>query len=114
MNMFTNCEGCTIYKEKTVDFSPVWERYVIPNIYWECTRGEAVSGKGTEHSNEVFVSIPAASISDYIPACGDTIVRGITDKDYREIDVSNRYKINSVSDCHYGSPAVQHIEVTAG
>lgn len=103
-----------MYREKAVDFSPVWERYVIPNVYWECTRGEAASGKGTEHSNEVFVSIPAASVSEYIPKCGDIIVKGITDKDCREIDVNDRYKINSVSDCRYGSPAVWHIEVTAG
>lgn len=111
--MFTNCEGCTIYKEKAENFSPIWERYVIPDIYWECTQRKVASGKGTQRSNEVFVSIPATSISDYVPESGDTIVKGIIDLDYRDVSVNERYTINSVSDCRYGSPAVQHIEVTA-
>lgn len=111
--MLTNCEGITIYREETNDFTPTWKRHIIKNVYWEDTQGAAESGKGMQRNNDVFISIPAASISDYIPHAGDAIVKGIADIDYRDVPAEKRYTINSVSDFRYGSPAVQHIEVTA-
>ena len=110
--MFTNCEGCTIYhKTAGADRLPVWERHVIGNIYWEETSGQTASGKSMDKSSSIYICIPAASVTDYIPQRDDTIVKGITDVPYSAL--SEKHLIMAASDLRYGSAAVQHIEVDA-
>lgn len=111
--MFTNKVGCTVY-EKTVGENRM-ESYVphfIPAIYWEDTRGQTQSGAGTmKQQDEVLCIIPASSLSDYIPKRNDRIVCGRCNDAEPPEDICRT--VMQVKDFRYGSPEVQHIEVTA-
>ena len=61
-------------------------------------------------SHSIYLAIPAASLSDYLPKHGDLIAKGIRNA---PPDSADSYTVMTVTDCRYGSAAVQHIEVTA-
>ena len=115
--MFTNCEAITIYhQEDIVNHKPIFSRHIIQNVYWEESIGSIQSGKEMQQSDNIYVCIPAKSMTDYVPVREDILCRGIVPADLpiHEIQKSrNKHTIIAVADCRYGSPDVQHIEVSA-
>lgn len=115
--MFTNCEAITIY-EKCVgaDGFPAYVVHHIRNVCWEQCIGQRAnknankSNMAQEHS--IYLAIPATSLTDYTPKYNDLLVKGLQPVS-QPPDKSKSYTILTVTDCLYGSPAVQHIEVTA-
>ena len=115
--MFTNCEAITIY-EKCVgaDGFPAYMAHPIQNVYWEQRVGQHAnknankSNMAQEHA--VYLAIPAASLTDYMPKYDDLLVKGLQPV-AQPPDTEKSYTITAVTDCLYGSQAVQHIEVTA-
>lgn len=115
--MVTNCEGCTIY-EKCVgaDGFPAYMVHHIPNVYWEQCIGQSANKNANksnmEQEHSIYLAIPATSLTDYTPKYNDLLVKGLQPVS-QPPDKSKSYTILTVTDCLYGSPAVQHIEVTA-
>ena len=109
--MFTNKIGCTVYEHKVgADRMEAYVRHFIPTIYWEDTKGQTQSGTSMKQLDSVLCIIPASSLSDYIPKRNDRIVCGrCNDAEPPE----NCRTVMEVKDFRYGSPEVQHIEVTA-
>lgn len=106
--MFTNIAGCTIYEKTEVNRAPAYVRHVTGPVYWEPSIGET-DGKDRAEQNSIFVSIPSESVT-YLPKTDDRIVGEII------IDVTppaTAYTVTNVKDLRYGSPKVQHIELTA-
>ncbi len=115
--MFTNCDAITIYhQEEIVNHMPNFSRHIIQNVYWEESIGSHQSGKETQQSDNIYICIPAKSVMDYVPARDDILCRGIVPADLPMHDIQNlpnKHTITAVADCRYGSPAIQHIEVSA-
>ncbi|PWJ14609.1 hypothetical protein [Ruminococcus flavefaciens] len=108
--MMTNREGCTIY-EKIVDpqtRSAAYVRHRVGALFVEDERGIG-TGADRASSDEVFLSIPAAS-SSYLPKKDDRVALYITDAAEPPKDALT---ITYIGDFRHGSAAVQHIEVTA-
>lgn len=115
--MFTNCEGITIYEKTTgADSYPVYAVHHIKNVYWEEKRGQQLSkqqNKSTPTQKyDVYIAIPADSITDYMPKYDDLVVKGLKPITQSPKDKTS-YTIMSVVDCRYGSKSVQHIEMVA-
>ena len=108
--MFTNKVGCTVYEKTVKDRMEAYIRHFIPTIYWEDTTAQVQTGTSMKQQDMVFCSIPASSISDYIPKKDDLMVCGQCES---ETPPGNARVIMTVSDFRHGSPAVQHLEVTA-
>lgn len=110
--MYTNKIGCTVY-ERTVgaDRMEAYVRHFIPAIYWEQSVGQAKSGNGMTKQDSVLCIIPASSLTDYIPKHSDLIVCGKCEGDAPP--EHGVYTVMQVEDFRYGSPEVQHLEVTA-
>lgn len=109
--MYTNKIGCTVY-ERTVgaDRMEAYTRHFIPTVYWEDKRGQSVTDKSMTQSDYVLCVIPAGSLG-YVPKPDDLIVCGrCTDTEPPETGTRT---VLEVKDFRYGSPDVQHIEVTA-
>lgn len=115
--MFTNCEAITIYhQEDIVNHKPFFSCHIIQNVYWEESIGSSQSGKEMQQSDNIYVCIPAKSVTDYVPVREDILCRGIVPQgmELQEIQkLPNKHTITAVADCRYGSPEVQHIEVRA-
>lgn len=109
--MYTNKVGCTVY-ERTIgtDRMETYVRHFIPSIYWEDTKGQTQSGTSRKQQDSVLCMIPASSLSGYLPKRDDRILCGRC-SDAEPPDECRT--IMSVKDFRYGSPEVQHIEVTA-
>ncbi len=105
--MFTNMTGCTIYEKTVLNRSPTYVRHVTGHIYWQPSEGQA-GGKDREAQDEAYVCIPAAS-TDYLPKPDDKIYKGIVND---EQPPQSSHTIMKVKDLRYGSPKVQHIELT--
>ena len=90
----------------------------ITVLFFVDTSSRTCTGKNPLAANrtEKRCSIPASSVTDYVPARDDLLFRGIIseEKELHEIQtLPNKHTITAVADCRYGSAAVQHIEVTA-
>lgn len=113
--MFTNQPGCTVYA-RTVGANRMetYTRHYIKDVYWEQaaaqTQEKAQAAGGHKQSYQVFCNIPAASLSDYIPQYGDLICCGFCTLQQPPNDC---FLVQTVEQFLYGSPDVQHIEVTA-
>lgn len=112
--MFTNIAGCTIYEKTIVNRAPAYIRHVTGPAYWEPSIGLTVSkgetdGKDRMEQNNIFVSVPSASVT-YLPKTDDRIVGDIIDD---ETPPATAHTVMNVKDLRYGSPKVQHIELTA-
>ena len=107
--MFTNREGCTLYEKTIHNRAPTYVRRVLGAVYWEETQKQN-DGKDRSPKNAVFISIPVSSLGSCVPKKDDRIVDEIIDDEKPPDDAVT---IMSVSDYCYGSPAAQHIEVTA-
>ena len=112
--MYTNTPVITVF-EKTVgsDHLPVYLPHTYAPAYWEQQTGQRMNKNANASSMAqnyaIYAAIPAKAITGYMPKYEDLICRG-----YAEIpDESACYTVMTVTDCLYGSPAVQHIEVTA-
>lgn len=106
--MFTNKSGCTVYERTVRNRSPAFVRHETGAVYWEEKRSQE-NGADRTPQNEVFVCISKMS-AEYVPKIGDKIVcRIISD----ESPPDNSFTVMSARDFCYGSPAVQHWEVTA-
>lgn len=108
--MFTNKIGCTVYEKTVQDHEEAYIRHFIPIVYWENTRAQTQSGTTMVQADAVFCSIPATSLSDYMPRKDDVIVCGRCED---EEPPEEGLTIMSVDDFLYGSADVQHLEVTA-
>lgn len=106
--MFTNRPGCTIYERTIQDRAPVFVRRECGPVYWEDTYSQQ-DGSDRAPQNSAFIVIPATS-TDYCPKQGDKIVGEIIAD---ENPPANAITVMTVKDFRYGSPKVQHIEVTA-
>lgn len=106
--MFTNIEGCTIYEKTVVNRAPAYIRHVTGPAYWEPSIGET-DGKDRAEQNSIFVSLPSASVT-YLPKTDDRIVGEIIGD---ETPPPTAHTVMNVKDLRYGSPRVQHIEITA-
>ena len=88
----------------------------IRNVYWEQCIGQSANQNANksnmEQQHSIYLAIPAASLTGYMPKYDDKLVRGIQSV-LQPPDAEKSYTITAVTDCLYGSPAVQHIEVTA-
>ena len=80
-------------------------------MYWEESIGSRQNGKEVQQSDSIYVCIPASSVTDYVPARDELLLRGIISEEIQTLP--NKHTITAVADCRYGSAAVQHIEVTA-
>ncbi|MBQ9898111.1 MAG: hypothetical protein IJM44_01490 [Ruminococcus sp.] len=107
---------CTIYEKDT------YTRHVIHDVYWNDSRGAAVTKNGVQVQDSVLVYI---YYSDYVPKNGDMVVRGAVNF---EFDAAMQQTasasmaafrasypqfavVRNVNDCRYGG--LPHIEVTA-
>ncbi len=106
--MYTNRPGCTIYEKTVQNRAPTYIRHEVGEIYWE-ENTEQADGSDRSPKNVAFVSIPAASTS-YSPKTGDRIVGTVIDD---EQPPSKAMSVMKSSDLRYGSPLVQHWEITA-
>jgi len=112
--MFTNRPGCTIYEKTTINRAPAFIRHITGPIYWEPSIGITVSkgetdGKDRAEQNSIFVSVPSASVT-YLPKTDDRIVGEIINDESPPVTA---HTVMNVKDLRYGSPKVQHIEITA-
>lgn len=106
--MFTNREGCTIYEKTVQNRAPTYIRHVTGAVYVE-TKLSQENGSDRKPDNEIFISIPAKSVT-YVPKTNDRIVCGIIDD---EQPPPTAMTVISVQDLRFGSAFVQHIEVKA-
>lgn len=106
--MFTNKNGCTIYEKTVQNRAPTYIRHVTGAVYVETTSAQE-NGSDRTPDNEIFISIPADSVT-YVPKTDDRIVCGIVDD---EQPPQTATTIMSVQDFRYGSPFIQHIEAKA-
>lgn len=107
--MFTNKDGCTIYEKTIRNRAPTYVRHAIGAVYWEETTAQQQSNTAKSENCSVLCCIPTASLT-YIPKSDDRIVCGICEA---EQPPKTAHTVMGVKDLRYGSPAVQHIEVTA-
>lgn len=108
--MFTNRDACTIYEKTVQNRAPVWIRHTTGAIYWEETDAQAQSGTDRSPADAVRCLIPAGSLRGYVPKPDDRIVSGSCEEEQPPKDAPT---VTAVRDFRYGSPAVQHVEVTA-
>lgn len=106
--MYTNREGCTIYEKTVQNRAPTYIRHITGAVYVETTSAQE-SGSDRKQDNAVFISIPADSVA-YVPKKDDRIVCSVIDD---EQPPPTAMTIMSVRDLRFGSPFIQHIEVTA-
>lgn len=106
--MFTNKNGCTIYEKTVQNRAPTYIRHATGAVYVETTSAQE-NGSDRKPDNEIFISIPADSVT-YVPKTDDRIVCGIIDD---EQPPQTAMTIMSVQDFRFGSPFIQHIEVKA-
>lgn len=111
--MFTNA-SCTLFRmgvDKKARL-PTWDAINISAVYWEEGIGQShTSNQNGSHEmkqkNSVFIIIPKEYVPDTLPKKGDLIAYGIN------ADQKDAHTIMSVENFLFGSPAVQHIEITA-
>ena len=109
--MFTNQSGCTVYARTVgTDRMETYTRYYIADVYWEQAAAHAKETNGHKQSYQVFCSIPAGSLSDYVPQYGDLICCGFC---ALQQPPNGCFLVQAVEQFLYGYPDVQHIEVTA-
>lgn len=108
--MFTNTNGCTFYEKTVRNRTPAYVRHTTGAVYWEDTTAQTVSGTTRTSENAVLCIIPVKSIQGYVPKPDDRMVSGICAD---EQPPQTALTVMSVKDFRYGSPAVQHLEVSA-
>ena len=106
--MFTNRPGCTIYEKTVQNRAPTFVRHETGAVYWEDTNAHK-NGSDRSPENNAFVSVPASSIN-YSPKAGDKIVGSIIADEQPPVTAMT---IMSAEDFCYGSPDIQHWELTA-
>ena len=107
---------CTFYEKDT------FTRHTISGVYWNDSRGTAISKNGIQISDSVLIYLYSG---EYIPKSGDIAVKGTVDFEFdtsSQKAVSESMKqlrevypgyavVKSVNDVRYGG--LPHIEVTA-
>lgn len=107
--MFTNKPACTIWEKTVENRAPVYIRHVMGPVYWEDTNGETVNGI-TRNPDDRILCIAHTSSVTYMPKPDDKIMDGeINDLTPPRTALT----VTAVKDFRYGTPDVQHIEVTA-
>lgn len=106
--MFTNRPGCTVWEKTKSGREPAYVRHVLGPCYWQPSHGET-GGADRAPQNDDFVSLPAASVT-YLPKKDDRIADSITEAATPPADALT---VKNVKDLRYGSPRVQHVEITA-
>lgn len=106
--MFANLAGCTIYEKIRRDRQPAYVRHTTGAVYWEPSHGQTEGADRVPQTSD-FISIPATS-TDYLPKKDDRIVSSIIEDEAPPPDAMT---VMQVKDLRYGSPKVQHIELTA-
>lgn len=109
--MITNRSACTVWEKTSVNHTPVYVRHELGRVWWEDVRGQTNTGADPRQgSDSAFISIPAASLTGYIPKKDDRILPGSVDS---SAPPPSALTVMSVRDCLHGSQAVQHVEVKA-
>ena len=107
---------CTLFEKDT------YARHTLPGVYWNDSRGRAVTARGVQVSDSVIMYVYDDT---YIPEDGDIIIKGTVDFSFdteTPQTISESMKlfraaypqfavIKQVNDCRYGG--LPHIEVTA-
>lgn len=106
--MYTNREGCTIYEKTVQNRAPTYVRHVTGVVYAETTSAQE-KGSDRKPDNGLFISIPAKSVT-YVPKTDDRLVCSIIEDEQPPVTAMT---VMSVRDLRFGSPFIQHIEVTA-
>lgn len=107
--MFTNTDGCTIWEKTVKNRAPVYIRHETGAAYWEGTNGQT-GGKDRTPADKALVVIHAGNLGGYLPKKDDRILCGIHPE---EQPPPVALTVMGVKDFRYGSPRVQHVEVTA-
>lgn len=107
--MFTNTTVCTVWEKTVQNRSPTYVRHETGAVYWEDTHGQT-TGKSRSPEDKAFISVHASELGSYLPKPDDRIIRGYSGS---ESPVPSALTITAVMDLRYGSPAVQHVEITA-
>lgn len=107
--MYTNTTVCTVWEETERNRSPTYVKHETGAVYWEDTHGQT-SGKNRSPDDKALILIHASELGGYLPKPDDRIIRGRSDS---ASPVPTALTVTSVLDLRYGSPAVQHIEITA-
>lgn len=106
--MFTNA-SCTVWEKTVQNRSPTYVKHEYAAVYWEDISGQSV-GKSRDPEDKALVMIHASMLGGYVPKKDDRIMCGHSDS---ESYVPDALTVTSVFDRLYGSPTVQHIEITA-
>lgn len=93
------------------DRCEAYQKHEILKVYWEDKQGQFTVDKSMKQSDYVLCIIPKNALTDYVPKINDLLVCGICDSE--EPPETGARTIMSVKDFRYGSPNVQHLEVTA-
>lgn len=106
--MFTNA-SCTVWEKTVQNRSPTYIKHEIGAVYWEELRGET-EGKSRDPEDKVLVIIHPSELGGYLPKKEDRIMRGYSKSEQPE---HNALTVTAVFDLLFGTPNVQHIEITA-
>lgn len=107
--MFTNTEGCTVWEKTVQNRAPTYIRHETGAVYCEDTDAQS-DGKDRSPDDKMLIVIPAVNLGGYIPKPDDRIIRGIVPDSQPP---QTAMTVMQIKDFRYGSPHVQHIEVTA-
>ena len=107
--MYTNTAAITIFEKKVgADRLPVYIPHVCGASYWENQTGQTQREIVSSEQDLIYCAIPSCSLTGYIPKRDDLICNGTAEEQNEEC-----FTVKTVTNCLYGSSAVQHIEVTA-
>lgn len=120
--MLTNAD-ITVYNKFTDKDGNKWERHTVYDVSWQEDKCAVVGTNGKDTADKIKVYIPFTSKPDLIVRKGDIIVRNVVIFDINEADKESnlrvlRHKYNDVKTVmavakrDYGSPDMQHWEVT--
>ena len=108
--MLTNTPAVTVWEKTVVNRAPAYIRHQTGAAYWEDTNGETVNGITRNPDDRVLMIVSASNLGGYLPNTDDRMMRGAVEDAQPP---NTALTVTSVKDFRFGSPKVQHIEVTA-
>lgn len=105
---------CTIFSQQ---YNPTtrkndWIKTFISGVYWQGSIGSKNNKSGMVQDNETIVFIPFSAVSEFSVKPEDKIVRGATTAT-TPVDLDGALTVTGIDTFDYGSPDMQHWEVTA-
>lgn len=106
MTFPTNLPAVTVWEKTLVNRAPAYVRHELGDAYWEDVRGQS---NGRTEDNGIFLALPAASVTEYVPKTDDRILPGsIAD----EKPPGDALTVMQVKDFRYLLPMMAHLEAT--